>query len=159
MAAAAQGQVLRDAQEALREPAAAPREKYVSLAKEIGLTSTSSRRTSTRTPTPRRSRRKQGSRGHRRRGTPASFVNGRYSERRQAVTRVQGHDRRGAGWAKAGNRPEFKIGKNVSEASAKPAATASGPDPNKVYDIAAGKAPYKGPEKAKVVILHYYDYQ
>lgn len=61
-------------------------------------------------------------------------------------------------WAKAGNRPEFKIGKNVSEASVKAAAPA-GPQPNKVYDIAAGDAPYEGPKKAKVTILHYYDYQ
>jgi protein-disulfide isomerase len=92
-------------------------------------------------------------------GTPASFVNGRYLSGAKPFAAFKEIIDEELAWAKSGKRPEFKVGKNVSEASAKPAATASGPDPNKVYDIAAGKAPYKGPEKAKVVILHYYDYQ
>ena len=53
-----------------------------------------------------------------------------------------------------------------SAAKAAPAAPAApaaakqaGPDPNKVYDIAAGTAPSAGPAKAKVTILHYLDYQ
>jgi len=91
-------------------------------------------------------------------GTPASFVNGRYLSGAKPVAAFKEVIDEELAWAKAGNRPEFKIAKNVSEASAKPAAPA-GPDPNKIYEIAAGDAPYRGPDKAKVTILHYYDYQ
>ena len=91
-------------------------------------------------------------------GTPAFFVNGRYLSGAKPVAAFKEIIDEEIGWAKSGKRPEFKIGKNVSEASAKPAA-AAGPDANKVYDIAAGNAPYRGPDKAKVTILHYYDYQ
>ena len=62
------------------------------------------------------------------------------------------------GWTQSGKRPEFKIAKNVSAASAK-GSSAAGPDPNKVYPIAAGSAPFMGSAKAKVTILHYFDYQ
>jgi len=91
-------------------------------------------------------------------GTPASFVNGRYLSGAKPVAAFKEVIDEELAWAKAGKRPEFKIAKNVSEASAKPAGPA-GPDANKVYDIAAGDAPYRGPDKAKVTILHYYDYQ
>jgi protein-disulfide isomerase len=91
-------------------------------------------------------------------GTPASFVNGRYLSGAKPYSAFKEVIDEELAWAKAGNRPEFKIGKNVSEASVKAAAPA-GPQPNKVYDIAAGDAPYEGPKKAKVTILHYYDYQ
>jgi len=91
-------------------------------------------------------------------GTPATFINGRYVSGAKAYSYFKDIIDEELGWAKAGNRPEFKIGKNVSEASAKPA-TAAGPDPNKVYDIAAGDAPSRGPKNAKVTILHYFDYQ
>jgi thiol-disulfide isomerase/thioredoxin len=62
------------------------------------------------------------------------------------------------GWATAGKRPEFKTGKNVSETAVK-APSAAGPDPNKVYTLAAGDGPSKGPKNAKVTVLHYFDYQ
>jgi protein-disulfide isomerase len=91
-------------------------------------------------------------------GTPASFVNGRYLSGAKPVAAFKEVIDEEIGWAKSGKRPEFKIGKNVSEASVKAAAPA-GPEPNKIYDIAAGDAPYRGPDKAKVTILHYYDYQ
>jgi len=91
-------------------------------------------------------------------GTPASFVNGRYLSGAKPVAAFKEVIDEELAWAKAGKRPEFKIAKNVSEAAAKPAGPA-GPEPNKVYDIAAGDAPYRGPDKAKVTILHYYDYQ
>ena len=91
-------------------------------------------------------------------GTPAFFVNGRYLSGAKPVAAFKEIIDEEIGWAKSGKRPEFKIGKNVSEASAK-AAAPSGPDPNKVYDIAAGDAPSRGPKSAKVTILHYYDYQ
>ena len=91
-------------------------------------------------------------------GTPASFVNGRFLNGAKPYEAFKAIIDEELAWAKAGNRPDFKIAKNVSEASVKPAA-AAGPDANKVYDIRAGDAPYKGPDKAKVTILHYYDYQ
>jgi len=91
-------------------------------------------------------------------GTPASFINGRYLSGAKPFTAFKEIIDEELGWVKAGNRPEFKTGKNVSEASAK-AATPSGPDPNKVYEIAAGDGPSSGPKTAKVTILHYFDYQ
>ncbi len=91
-------------------------------------------------------------------GTPASFVNGRYLSGAKPVAAFKEVIDEELLWAKTGKRPEFKIGKNVSEASVKAAAPA-GPEPNKIYEIAAGDAPYRGPDKAKVTILHYYDYQ
>ena len=91
-------------------------------------------------------------------GTPASFINGRYVSGAKAYAFMKDIIDEELGWAKAGKRPEFKIGKNVSEASAKQAAPA-GPDPNKVYDLTAGNAPARGPASAKVTILHYLDYQ
>jgi len=91
-------------------------------------------------------------------GTPASFVNGRYLSGAKPFAAFKDLIDQELAWAKAGNRPEFKIGKNVSEASVKAAAPA-GPEPNKIYEIPAGDAPYRGPMKAKVTILHYYDYQ
>jgi predicted DsbA family dithiol-disulfide isomerase len=91
-------------------------------------------------------------------GTPASFVNGRYLSGAKPYANFKDIIDEELAWAKAGNRPEFKIAKNVAEASGKPAA-AAGPDPNKVYEIAAGDAPSKGPASAKVTILYYLDYQ
>jgi len=91
-------------------------------------------------------------------GTPASFVNGRFLNGAKPYASFKELIDEELAWAKAGNRPEFKTAKNVSEASAKPAA-AAGPDPNKIYEIAAGDAPSRGPVSAKVTILHYYDYQ
>jgi protein-disulfide isomerase len=91
-------------------------------------------------------------------GTPASFINGRYLSGAKPYNAFKDMIDEELAWAKAGNRPQFTIAKNVSAASAKPAA-AAGPDPNKVYDLTAGVAPFRGPKSAKVTILHYYDYQ
>jgi protein-disulfide isomerase len=91
-------------------------------------------------------------------GTPASFINGRYLSGAKPYAAFKDMIDEELAWAKAGNRPEFTIAKNVSAASAKPAAS-GGPDPSKVYDIAAGNAPFAGPASAKVTILHYFDYQ
>ena len=91
-------------------------------------------------------------------GTPASFVNGRYLSGAKPYASFKEIIDEELAWAKSGKRPQFRIGKNVSEASAR-AATPAGPEANKIYDIAAGDAPYRGPDKAKVTILHYYDYQ
>jgi protein-disulfide isomerase len=91
-------------------------------------------------------------------GTPATFINGRYLNGAKPYAAFKDMIDEELGWAKAGNRPEFKTAKNVSEASAKQTAS-TGPDPNKVYEIAAGNAPSRGPKNAKVTIVHYYDYQ
>jgi protein-disulfide isomerase len=90
-------------------------------------------------------------------GTPATFVNGRYVSGAKPFAFFKEMIDEEIGWAKAGNRPEFKTGKNVSETAVRKAAT--GPDPNKVYDLAAGNSPVRGPAGAKVTILHYMDYQ
>lgn len=91
-------------------------------------------------------------------GTPASFINGRFLNGAKPFGAFKEIIDEEIGWAKSGKRPEFKIAKNVSEASTR-GASAAGPDPNKVYPIAAGSAPFKGSAKAKVTILHYFDYQ
>jgi len=91
-------------------------------------------------------------------GTPASFINGRYLSGAKPYTAFKDMIDEELAWAKSGKRPEFKIAKNVSEASAKPAGP-SGPDPNKVYEIAAGGAPSIGKASAKVTLYHFFDYQ
>jgi protein-disulfide isomerase len=91
-------------------------------------------------------------------GTPATFVNGRFLSGAKPFNAFKEVVDEELAWAKAGNRPQFTVGKNVSET--KPAAARpSGPDPNKVYDIPIGGAPVLGPATAKVTILHYLDYQ
>jgi protein-disulfide isomerase len=90
-------------------------------------------------------------------GTPASFVNGRYVTGAKPFSFFKDMIDEELAWAKAGKRPEFKIGKNVSETQVRTAS--SGPDPNKVYDLVAGDTPFRGPASAKVTILHYLDYQ
>jgi protein-disulfide isomerase len=92
-------------------------------------------------------------------GTPASFVNGRYVSGAKQFDFFKQIIDEELKWAQEGTRPKFTMGKNVSEASAPQSPTAAGPDPNKVYEIAAGKAPVRGSAKAKVTILHYLDYQ
>ena len=91
-------------------------------------------------------------------GTPASFVNGRYISGAQPYTSFKALIDEELGWARAGNRPAFTTGKNVSEAAAKRAAPPAA-DPNKVYELTAGNAPARGAAQAKVTILHYLDYQ
>ena len=92
-------------------------------------------------------------------GTPATFINGRYLSGAKPFAAFKDVIDEEVGWAKAGKRPEFKIGKNVSEAAAPRPAAPPGPDPNKVYDVKAGNAPSLGPPTAKVTLLHYLDYQ
>ena len=91
-------------------------------------------------------------------GTPATFVNGRYLSGAKPYANFKDVIDEELGWVASGKRPEFKTGKNVAEASVKPA-RAPGPDADKVYDLAAGAAPFRGPADAKVTILHYFDYQ
>jgi len=91
-------------------------------------------------------------------GTPASFVNGRFVNGAKPFTFFKDLIDEEIGWAKAGKRPEFKTGKNIAETQVKqPGST--GPDPNKVYELAAGDGPSRGPSNAKVTILHFFDYQ
>ncbi|MCZ6670083.1 MAG: DsbA family protein [Acidobacteria bacterium] len=92
-------------------------------------------------------------------GTPASFINGRYLSGAQPYKAFKTLVDEELKWAAEGNRPEFTIGKNVSEVRAKSTARRRGPDPAKVYNIPPGAAAFAGPKNAKVTILHYLDYQ
>ena len=51
-------------------------------------------------------------------GTPATFVNGRYVSGAKAYAFFKDIIDEELAWAKSGKRPEFKVAKNVSEASA-----------------------------------------
>ncbi|HEX5041653.1 MAG TPA: thioredoxin domain-containing protein [Candidatus Polarisedimenticolaceae bacterium] len=93
-------------------------------------------------------------------GTPASFVNGRYVSGAKPLEFFKGLVDEELTWARAGNRPEFKTGSNVKEASApQPKGSGSSLDPNKVYTLTAGERPSKGPADAPITVLHYFDYQ
>jgi protein-disulfide isomerase len=158
MAAAAQGKFLEMHHKLFENQQQLTREKFVSLAKDIGLNVerfTKDLDAHTYAAAIQKDAKEAEDIGAT--GTPASFVNGRYVSGAKPYANFKDLIDEELGWAKAGNRPEFKTGKNVSEASVK--AKSSGPDPNKVYEIAAGDAPSRGPKSAKVTILHYYDYQ
>jgi protein-disulfide isomerase len=93
-------------------------------------------------------------------GTPSSFVNGRYLSGAQPFASFQAQVQKEIDWARNGNRPNFPKGTSVSQMLAQQRAAApSGPDPNKVYPLKAGEAPFEGPAEARVTILHYLDYQ
>jgi protein-disulfide isomerase len=91
-------------------------------------------------------------------GTPASFVNGRFVNGAKPYAYFKDIIDEELAWAKAGNRPKFAAGTNVSQAAA-PQTKPPGPDPTKVYDLPAGNAPSRGPADAKVTVLHYLDFQ
>jgi len=159
MAAAAQGKFLEMHKKLYENQRDLSREKILAAAKEIGLDMakfTKDIDAHTYADAIKRDSKEVEDIGAN--GTPATFINGRYLSGAKPYTNFKDIIDEELGWAKAGNRPEFKVAKNVSEASPK-AATPSGPDPNKVYDIAAGDAPSRGPKNAKVTILHYFDYQ
>ncbi len=159
MAAAAQGKFLQMHHKLYENPQQLTRERFLSLAKELGLDIdrfTKDLDAHTYAAGIEKVAKEAADIGAT--GTPASFVNGRYLSGAKPYGVFKDMIDEELAWAKAGKRPEFKTGKNVSEASAKPA-KAAGPDPNKVYEIAAGDAPSRGPAAAKVTILHYLDYQ
>ena len=89
-------------------------------------------------------------------GTPASFINGRFVSGARPFESFKAEVQKELDWDKNGNRPDFPKGTNVSQLRPN---RPRGPDPNKVYDLAAGGAPFDGPAGAKVTILHYLDYQ
>jgi hypothetical protein len=91
-------------------------------------------------------------------GTPASFINGRYVSGARPFESFKAEVQKELDWDKNGDRPDFPKGTNVSQMKP-PSNKRRGPDPNKVYDLAAGGAPFDGPAGAKVTILHYLDYQ
>ena len=158
MAAAAQGKFLEMHHKLFESQQQLTRERFLSLAKEIGLDVdrfTKELDAHTYAAAIQKDANEAESIGAT--GTPASFINGRFLSGAKPYGTFKDMIDEELAWAKAGNRPEFKIAKNVSEASAK--TRAAGPDPNKVYEIAAGDAPSRGPAKARVTILHYYDYQ
>jgi len=159
MAAAAQGKFLEMDHKLFENQQQLTRDKFISLAKEIGLDvdrftkDLDSHAYAAAIQKDAKEAEDIGSSG-----TPASFINGRFLNGAKPYANFKDMIDEELAWAKAGNRPEFKIAKNISEASPRPAA-AAGPDPNKVYDLAAGDAPSKGPASAKVTILYYLDYQ
>jgi len=158
MAAAAQGKFLEMHHKLFESQQQLTREKFLSLAKDIGLDIdrfTKDLDAHTYAAAIQKDAKEAEDIGAT--GTPASFVNGRYLSGAKPYANFKDLIDEELGWAKAGNRPEFKTAKNVSEASARP--KSPGPDPNKVYEIAAGDAPSRGPASAKVTILHYFDYQ
>ena len=159
LAAAAQGKFVAMNNKLFENQQQLTREKFVSLAKELGLDVdrfTKDLDAHTYAEAIQKDVKEAEAIGAS--GTPASFINGRFLNGAKPYASFKEMIDEELAWAKAGNRPAFTVGKNVSEASAKPAA-AAGPDPNKVYDIAAGNAPTKGPASAKVTILYYLDYQ
>jgi len=160
MAAAAQGKFLEMHKKLFENQQQLSREKYLSLAKDIGLdVDKFTKDIDGHTYAAQIQKEVKESEDIGASGTPASFVNGRYLSGAKPYASFKEIIDEELAWAKAGNRPEFKIAKNVSEASAAKPASAAGPDPNKVYDIALGDAPVRGPASAKVTILHYLDYQ
>jgi protein-disulfide isomerase len=159
MAAAAQGKFFEMHRKLFENQQSLTREKFLSIAKEIGLNVekfTKDLDAHTYAAQIQKEAKEVEDLGAS--GTPASFVNGRYLSGAKPYASFKDMIDEEMTWAKAGNRPEFKTGKNVSEASAKQTASA-GPDPNKVYDLPAGDAPSRGPAAAKVIILHYLDNQ
>jgi protein-disulfide isomerase len=89
-------------------------------------------------------------------GTPASFINGRYVSGAKSFEVFAEEIRKEIEWARNGNRPDFDKGADVAELIPwwkRP------PDPDKVYVLPAGDAPFVGSTRAKVTILHYLDYQ
>ncbi len=159
MAAAAQGKFMEMHKKLFENQQQLTRDKYIALAKEIGLDVDKFTKDIDANAYAAAIQKDAGeAEGVGASGTPASFINGRYLSGAKPYGSFKDMIDEELGWAKANNRPDFKTGKNVAEASARPAAPA-GPDPNKVYDIAAGDAPSRGPKDAKVTILHYFDYQ
>jgi len=159
MAAAAEGKFLEMHHKLFENQQQLTREKFLSLAKELGLNIdrfTKDLDAHTYATAIQKDSKEAEDIGAT--GTPTSFVNGRYLSGARPYGVFKDMIDEELAWAKAGNRPEFKIATNVREASPKPAA-AAGPDPSKVYEIAAGDAPSRGPASAKVTILHYLDYQ
>jgi protein-disulfide isomerase len=92
------------------------------------------------------------------RGTPASFINGRYLSGARPYEQFRAEVQKEVDWHRNGNRPKFAAGTNVSQLKGQQQRR-KGPDPDKVYDLKAGDAPFEGPAGAKVTILHYLDYQ
>jgi len=92
-------------------------------------------------------------------GTPAAFVNGRYVSGAKPAAFFADMINEELKWAREKSRPTFTVGKHVRETMPPQAQKPQGPDPNKVYDIPAGNAPFVGSANAKVTILHYLDYQ
>ena len=159
MAAAAQGKFIEMHKKLFENQQQLNRDHFIELAKEIGLNVDKfTKDLDAHTYQAQIQKEAAEAEGVGASGTPATFINGRYLSGAKPFTAFKEVIDEELGWAKAGNRPEFKIAKNVSEASAK-SNKPTGPDPNKVYDIAAGDAPSRGPKDAKVTLLHFFDYQ
>jgi len=86
-------------------------------------------------------------------GTPAFFVNGRYlSGAKPLDSFVKVIDEE-----LSGKEIPSKWGKNVKEGKAKKKRKAE--DPNKIYNVPVGNAPFKGPKDAPITIVVFQDFQ
>lgn len=94
-------------------------------------------------------------------GTPANFINGRYVRGAAAATLFKSIIDQELAWAKANNRPTFKIGQNVSEVAPRKSAQKNDnrPDPSKVYSIPVEGRPTLGKADAPITIVDYFDFQ
>ena len=86
-------------------------------------------------------------------GTPAFFVNGRYlsgAKPLDSFVKVIDDEL-------SGKEIPSKWGKNVKEGKAQKKRKAE--DPNKIYNIPVGEAPFKGPKDAPITIVVFNDFQ
>lgn len=88
-------------------------------------------------------------------GTPAFFVNGRFlsgAKPLEAFVEVIDEEL-------SGKEIPSKWGKNVKEGQPQKKRQAAEEDPNKVYNIPLGDAPFKGPKDAPITIVVFNDFQ
>ena len=95
------------------------------------------------------------------RGTPASFVNGRYIRGAKPFEMFRREIQKEIDWARNGNRPSFQTGTDV--ARQRPTQPAPAPTPSQgkemVFDVPVGETFFVGPPRATVTLISFLDYQ
>ncbi len=95
------------------------------------------------------------------RGTPASFVNGRYIRGAKPFEMFRREVQKEIDWARNGNRPSFQTGSDV--ARQRPTQPAPAPTPSQgkemVFDVPVGETFFVGPPRATVTLVSFLDYQ
>lgn len=85
-------------------------------------------------------------------GTPAFFVNGRFlggAKSLESFVKIIDEEL-------SGKKIAFRWGKNVKEGRKK---KGKEEDPNKIYAVTVGDAPYKGPKDAPITVVMFQDFQ